>query len=251
MFPLGIVCMRATKEIESKDREIGPFLRSFGAVASSTGTTLAGALTQLDPSSFPNLQSDLKRLIWRLKASIPPALCWQHFARETGSKLIRDTIAVFYDAIKLGGDTSMVGSLCSQFATTEVMLRARRRGIASTFSNLTIVMHVAVSALMIIILEVIQMFTDLIAAAASSQAEEALHSLQLPMLSFASPLMGVMSTLTHAMVVVLALINAYAIVAADGGHILKGSFYLSILLVLSGLGFVAGPSLVHAVLKVG
>ncbi len=251
LLPLGIFSLRACVEIEKKDREIGPFLRSFGAVAASTGTTLASALTQLDPSSFPNLQSDLKRLGWRFQAAVSPALCWKQFSVETGSRLINDTIAVFHDAIKLGGDTAMVGSLCSQFATTEVMLRARRRGISATFSNLTIVMHGTVSGLMIIILEVIRKFTDLIAAASTTQADEAVQSMRLPMLTFGSPLLGLMVTLTYAMVVILAVVNTFAITAADGGHVLKGSFYLSILLMLSGACIIVMPPLVQSILQVG
>jgi len=251
ILPLGVTSLQAAREIEKKDKEIGPFLRSFGAVAVSTKTTLADTLNRIDISSFPHLQSDIRRLGWRFKAAIPPALCWKKFALETGSRLIGDTITIFYDAIELGGDADMVGSLCSQFATTEVMLRARRKVIASTFSNLTIVMHAAIAALMIIILQVIRNFTEIITTAANFQGQDALKSMQLPMLSFGSPLLGVLSTLTYAMVLVLAATNAYAIVAADGGHILKGSFHLSILLVLSGLSFLIMPPFVNAILKVG
>jgi len=252
MFPLGMASMRAAQEVDRKDREIGPFLRSFGAVAASAATTLSEALTMIDLSSFPNLQSDLKRLGYRFKAAIAPALCWSKFARETGSKLIAETITIFYDAIDLGGDADMVGSLCSQFATTEVMLRARRKVVASTFSGLTIVMHGAISVLMIIILEVIRRFSQMVAtAAANLQGQEAMRAMQMPMLSFGSPILGVLSTLTDAMVVVLALINAYAIIAADGGHIVKASFYLSVLLLLSGLSFLLTPPLVGMILKVG
>jgi len=252
LLPLGVVSMKATQEIDKKDKEIGPFLRSFGAVASSASTTLSEALTMIDLSSFPNLQGDLKRLGWRFKAAISPALCWSKFARETGSRLIGETITIFYDAIDLGGEADMVGSLCSQFATTEVMLRARRKVVASTFSGLTIVMHGAISVLMIIILEVIRRFSQMVSAAAANlEGQDAMRSMQLPMLSFGSPILGVLSTLTYAMVVVLALINAYAIIAADGGHIVKASFYLSILLVLSGLSFVLTPPLVGMILKVG
>lgn len=251
-LPMGIVSMKVAREIDNKDREIGPFLRSFGAVAASAGTTLSEALTMIDLSSFPNLQSDLRRLGWRFKAAIAPGLCWSKFARETGSRLIGETITIFYDAIDLGGDADMVGSLCSQFATTEVMLRARRQVIASTFSGLTMVMHGAVSVLMIIILEVIRKFSSMVSTAAENlQGQEAMRSMNLPMLSFGSPILGALCTLTYAMVVVLALINAYAIIAADGGHIVKGSFYLSILLLLSGLSFLVTPPLVAMILKVG
>ncbi len=251
MLPLGIASTRAIGEIEKKDKEIGPFLRSFGAVATSASTTLSQALTLIDLGSFPNLEEDMKRLGWRFKASILPALSWKQFALETGSRLIGETITIFYDAIELGGDADMVGSLCSQFATAEVMLRARRKVIASTFSGLTMVIHGTIGALMIIILEVIHKFAEVIAAATNLQGQGAMSSMQLPVLSFGSPLIGVLGTVTYAMVIVLALINAWAIIATDGGHLLKGTFYLSILLGLSGLSFIVVPPFVGAILKVG
>jgi len=252
LLPLGVASIKAAGEVERKDKEIGPFLRSFGAVASSASTTLSEALTMIDLSSFPHLQGDLKRLGWRFKAAISPGLSWSKFASETGSRLIGETITIFYDAIELGGDADMVGSLCSQFATTEVMLRARRRVVASTFASLTMVMHGAISVLMIIILEVIRRFSQMVSAAAENlQGQEAMRSMQLPMLSFGSPILGVLTTLTYAMVVVLALINAYAIIAADGGHIVKGTFHLAVLLLLSGLSFLLTPPLVGMILRVG
>lgn len=251
MLPLGIVSTQATKEIERKDKDIGPFLRSLGAVATATSTTLSQALTQIDLSSFPNLQPDMRRLSLRFRASIPPALCWSRFAHETGSRLISETITIFHDAIQLGGDADMVGALCSRFATTEVMLRARRRVIASTFSGLTVVMHGVVAALMVIILQVIRNFTGILAASAALQQQDALRSMELPVLSFGSPLLDTLSTITHAMVILLAFINAFAIIAADGGHILKGSLHLSILLALSGLSLVIVPPFVNGILKIG
>ncbi len=250
LLPLGVIGVRATREIERKDAEIGPFLRSFGAVVTSTSSTLSHALTQIDLNSFPNLQPDMQRLDWRLKASVPPSLCWNQFALETGSTLISETISIFNDAIELGGEADMVGALCSDFATTGVMLRARRRVLASTFSWLTIMMHAVVSALMLIILEVIQNFSEVVAAATRLQEGINLGSMQLPVLSFGSPMLGPLAVLTQGMVIVLCIINAFAIVAADGGHYIKGAFYLAILLALSGVAFLVAPPLVDAILKV-
>ena len=250
-LPLGIVAVRATREIDRKDAEIGPFLRSFGAMVTSTTSTLSHALTQIDLDSFPNLQPDMRRLDWRLKASVPPSLCWRQFALETGSRLISETISIFNDAIELGGEADTVGALCSDFATTGVMLRARRKVLASTFSWLTVMMHTVVSALMLIILEVIQNFSEVIVAAAHLQEGMNLGAMQLPVMTFGSPMLGPLAVLTRGMVVVLCVINAFAIVAADGGHILKGAFYLAILLALSGVGFLVAPPLVDAILKVG
>jgi archaeal flagellar protein FlaJ len=251
LLPVGITSSRAAKEIEKKDRDIGPFLRSLGAVSVSTGSTLSQALDNIDISSFPALQNDIARLSLRFKAAIAPALCWRKFARETGSRLITEAIRIFYDAIQLGGEADMVGSLCSQFATTEVLLRARRKVIAATFTNLTVVMHLVVAALMLIILEVIKTFSALINAASATVSQDAMASMGTSILSFSTPMLTTLSTLTYAMVVLLAFINAYAIVAADGGHILKGSMYLSVMSIMSGACFLFVPPFVRSLLKAG
>lgn len=49
-------------------------------------------------------------------------------------------------------------------------------------------------------------------------------------------------------VFILALTNAFAIVASEGSHFLKVFFYLSILLFLSGLGSLIVPPLVITIM---
>src|SRR5690606_5277925 len=88
LFPLGLFAVVAGKEIDKKEREFGPFLRSLGSMSVSTGSTVAAALSRIDLSSFPALEEDLIRLRSRLLASIDPELCWKKFSLETGSKLI-------------------------------------------------------------------------------------------------------------------------------------------------------------------
>jgi archaellum biogenesis protein FlaJ (TadC family) len=46
----------------------------------------------------------------------------------------------------------------------------------------------------------------------------------------------------------LSVINAYAIIATDGGHKYKGAFFLSILLFLAGVSFIVIPPLVKGVI---
>jgi flagellar protein FlaJ len=108
LLPLGIFSILAGQEIDRKDREFGPFLRSLGAMAVSTGTTIGESSNRIDISSFPALEEDLTRLRRRLAASLDPELCWHKFAVETGSKLIGDTVKVFNDATKLGADPDVV-----------------------------------------------------------------------------------------------------------------------------------------------
>jgi flagellar protein FlaJ len=248
LLPLGLASTLAGSQIDGKDREIGPFLRSLGAMAMSTGTTITEAITRLDLISFPALKPDLDKLLWSLKAGIDPELCWNRFALETGSKLIGETVGIFSESVKMGGDSDTVAFLCAQFATKTIMLRAKRQVIASTFSWLTVVMHGAIAGLMVIIMEVIQEFTNLIETAMTVEGQEAMQALTLPVFSFNTPQMGFLHQTTIAMVLVLAVVNAVAIMATDGGHRYKVSFHLSTLLLLSGMSFLVVPSLVDKIM---
>jgi flagellar protein FlaJ len=251
VLPLGVVSVAGDKQISKKDSEIGSFFRSLGGMATSTGTTITESLTRLDLKSFPALEPDVERLRRRLIAAISPELCWKKFALETGSKLISETTDVFKDAVNLGGDPDKVGLLCSLFAAKTIMLRAKRRVITSTFSWLTITMHGTIGALIIIIVKIIDRFLSLIETAMAAQQEaEATQSMamSMPLLSFSAPEIQLLHVMAIGMVILLAITNAFAILAADGGHILKGSFYLSILLFLSGASFILVPPIVGLIM---
>ena len=250
LLPLGITSLLGGREITTKDREIGPFLRSLGATAISTGTTLTEAMNRLDLSSFSALQPDLERLRYRLRASIDPDLCWQKFALETGSKLIHETIRVFIDAANLGGDADIVGLRAAEFANRTIMLRAKREVVTSTFVSMTLVIHAAVAALMTIIMEVMTKFIEMIWSAAVIEGEQALEAMVLPLPSLDDPQMIFLQYVTTAMVLLLAVTNAVALGATDVGHKLRVSFYLSLLLFISGLAFVLAPPLIGAIMQV-
>lgn len=247
LFPLGLVSVLAGREIDKKDREFGPFLRSLGSMAVSTGATITEALNRLDLSSFPTLESDLKRLRNRLNAAISPELCWQKFALETGSKLIGEAVTIFNDAVKLGGDPDTIAFLTADFSARTIMLRAKRKVTASTFTWLTVVMHGAVATLMVLILEIVHNFSELMNAAMPT-LEPGAEAVTVPMSVFNTPEIGLYRWMTIFMVLLLSLINAGAIIATDGGHRLKLTFYLSIMLFTSGLSFLLVPPLVERIL---
>jgi flagellar protein FlaJ len=214
----------------------------------STGTTITEALTRIDLSSFPTLETDLKRLRSRLIAAVDPELCWRKFGLETGSKLIGETTTIFNDAIRLGGDPDTVAFLSAGFSTKTILLRAKRQVVSSTFSWLTIVMHGTIATLLIIILEIIRNFVDLIDIAASALGEGAAQAATLALPTFNAPQIAFFEWITIIMVILLAVINAYAIIATDGGHKYKGIFYLSILLFLPGISFIVVPPIVERIL---
>ena len=248
LFPLGGVSMLAGREIDKKDREFGPFLRSLGGMAVSTGTTISEALTRIDLSSFPTLESDLTRLRSRLIAGVDPEICWHKFALETGSKLIGETITIFTDAVRLGGDPDTVAFLSAEFSTKTIMLRAKRQVVASTFSWLTVVMHGTIATLMVIILEIVRNFVAMIDTAAAALGEGASQAAAMALPTFNTPQVGFFNVITIVMVILLSTINSYAIIATDGGHKYKAVFYLSLLLALSGVSFMIVPPMVAGIL---
>ncbi len=251
LLPLGIVSSRADAEITKKDAEISSFLRSVGGMATSTGTTLKEAITKIDISSFPRLQPDVKRLDTRLRALVSPTVCWQRFGNETGSRLIRQATGIFYEAVRLGGDPEQVGFLCSMFASRTAMLRAKRRTVVSTFTWLTLVMHIVVAALMVFVLHIIHNFVLLMQTAMNAeQAAMASENLAMPLANFNPQQMQFLDAITIMMVVLLAVISAIAIVASDGGYKFKLTLYLAVLLFMSGVSFWVVPPMVAQLLTI-
>lgn len=250
LAPIGVVSLVAENKITKKDKEISAFFRTIGGTATSRGTTLTDALDSMKIDSFPTLEPDIRRLLLRLKVVGNPKLCWQKFGVETGSKLIERTTGIFYQATNLGGDPERAGFLSSLFSMRTAMLRAKRSGVAATFTWLLIVMHTVLAALMVFLLEILRQFTLLLEESMASleQGEDALGAMSLDMLAFGLPNVPFLETITIGMIFILAFANAYATIASEGSHLLKFFFYLSILLFLSGVSVLVVPSMVYLVM---
>lgn len=248
--PPGIVSLLADRKITEKDEEVSSFLRSLGGTATSRGTTLADALSSIEIDSFPALEADIKRLTRRLKALNKPELCWRLFGTESGSGLISQATDIFYEAVNLGGDPERAGILASQFAMRTTMLRAKRRGIAATFTWLIIVMHVALAGLMVFLLEIMRVFVEKLdsAMAAIEEGEQAMQAMATSTLAFSTPHIPLFEWMTTGMVLTLAVVNGFAIVASEGSHPAKISFYLSVLLLISGVSFIVVPPIAHLIM---
>ncbi len=252
MIPVGIVILVAESKAGKKEKEVSAFLRSVGGTATSRGTTLKEALANIKIDTFPTLEPDIHRLRLRLNAFGKPGLCWRMFGAETGSKLVNQAIGIFYEAVNLGGDPEQAGILSSMFAMRTSMLRAKRDGVAATFTYLIVVMHGVLVALMVFLLGILAQFTVILETAMTPIARdgEALQSTQMSMgvLPFSLPDIPFLRQMTMGMVIILALTNVFAMVSSEGSHLLKMFLYLAILLLLSGVSFLTVPSLVHLVM---
>jgi archaellum biogenesis protein FlaJ (TadC family) len=172
------------------------------------------------------------------------------FGLETGSQLANQSVGIFFDAINLGGDPERSGNLTSAFSLKAAMLRAQRRGISATFMWLTLVMHFILSGLMVFLLGILEQFAIRLDAAmaelgegVTAQSEMGLSN----MFAFNTPQLQFLSTITVGMIFMLAIINAFAIVGSEGAHVIKITFFLFWLFVLSGICFLVVPPLAAAV----
>jgi len=81
----------------------------------------------------------------------------------------------------------------------------------------------------------------------AEQGAEAMKAMAVELLSFAAPQTDFLEKITIAMLVLLALVNSFAIVSSEGSHLLKITFYLSIMLLLTGIAFLVVPPLVSSI----
>ncbi len=246
LIPVGLASLKVDGTLVKKDAEVSSFLRSLGGTATSRGTTLADALMRMEMDSFPTLTPDIERLGRRLRAFVKPEICWARFAGETGSRLVSQTTGVFYSAISLGGDPEKAGLLSSQFAMKTTMLRAKRRGVAATFTWLTIIMHTVMAGLMVFLIEIIKQFMEMLNSALLFEGgDEMMQQMAGRVMTFATPPIDLLDTMTIGMILVLTFVNGFAIVAGEGSHLLKMTLYLSILMIASGVCYLILPSMVQ------
>lgn len=252
ILPVGIASLISDRVTTKKDIEFSTFLRSTGGMATSSGTTLKQALTKIDLASFPQLGPDIERLGKRLQARVEPEICWHKFGIETGSRLISDTVDIFYGAVKIGGDPERVGYLCSLFAARTTQLRAKRRLVAGTFSGLSTVMVAMVAALMVFVLSVVNNFATIVTTLTPTDTESAMAgqpNMSLGLAEFSPEDLAFLGVITLVMVVAVSAATSAAVMFCDGGLKLKIFLYLAITIFIGGISFIFVPPMVAGILK--
>jgi archaellum biogenesis protein FlaJ (TadC family) len=123
--------------------------------------------------------------------------------------------------------------------------------VAGTFSYLIIAMHTILTGVMVFLLGILGQFAVRLQDALTGLSGETQSSAMLGlgnMFSFSTPQINYLAMITLWMVLLLAFINAFAIVASEGAHLIKGCFYLAILLAVSGVCFLVLPSMVKLII---
>ncbi len=270
MFPAGFYAWKDDKRVEKLDSELPTFLRTVGAVASSSGVTLTEALRRVDIRSLGSLEVNVNRLSVRLGAGIPRYECWEKFRQETGSELVNRTTHMLVDGSELGGRPGESGRICSDYALTITQLRAKRQLTASTFSFLSVPMHATMVFILLFVLQIIANFNSTLGGVSAdvtstpTVAMDVAEHVQIPagmsvpsggelsggLNAFGIQDMSLVSFMIVLVITILTIANALAPKFAAGGSNLKIFSFLSIMCIVSGVMFGAVPFLTSVLFSI-
>jgi flagellar protein FlaJ len=249
LAPVGFLAYRYHQRIDARDADAAGVLRAIGGVTGAIGTTATEAIGRLDLRSMGNLQKEIKTLHRRLMAGIRADLCWERFVAETGSETVRRAVAIFWDAVRSGGDAAKVGTLASRYAMHVVLLRSKRALVANTFQWLMVPMHGTLVALLAFITEIFAIFSGEIVKAQQSgltdaDGTELMQAAAIPttdLLAFAQVDINFVRALMLGMVLILTALNGLVPNAASGGDHYRAMFTTAIMLVISGITLTVVP----------
>ncbi|GBD10423.1 hypothetical protein HRbin23_00064 [bacterium HR23] len=247
-FPAGFLASRYDARVTKLDRDLAVFLRVVGTTATAIGTTVSEALGRIDLRSMANLAPAIRRLHLRLLAGATPELCWDRLVTECGSELIRRSVRIFLDGVRMGGEPEEVGARASLLAMKTNFLREKRKLTTRTFAWLTIALHATVTFLLTFVIAVVSAFGDLIQKVGlpDMAGQSNINLTTFFSLSFHN--MHLLETLMGPVVVALAIVNALAPQLADGGYPYRIFFHLSITLAASGVNLIVSPLLANAIM---
>jgi flagellar protein FlaJ len=249
--PIGVVAFMDDWRIDARDRDIATFVRAMGGVMGSSGLTALDGLSRLNRRSLGSLEPLVQRLYVRLRNSISPDLSWLRLAAESGSELVTRSVRVFWDGVRVGGDTEKVATLSSEFALKIYLLRADRKLVSTTFSFVAIPLHGVLIGILLFVTQVVQIFGEQLTQVQSQSLEGgvAAEAGVGDALLFQAPALGFIPVFVGTVAIMLTAANSFAPYAAAGGHRLKLCLYLAVMMVITGLMMIVVPSMVDALFK--
>ncbi len=251
LTPSAWLVWQDDKKIDQRDKDMPAFLRGLGSVMGAVGTTVSEGLSRLNRRSLGAMEPHVRRLYVRLTNDLPSDMTWARLAGETGSELITRTVRIFSDGIKVGGDPAAVGELASSFGQKVSLLRASRSLVTTSFAFVVVPMHAVLLTIILFVTEVVLIFggkiaevqdenldSDLIAEAGISNA-----------IVFAAPDAAFIRLLVVVSIIMLTMANSFAPYAAAGGHRYKIFNFAVIMMLISGVAYLAVPEVVQGLFR--
>ena len=252
LLPGGVMIYMDQRRIAKLDADVATSTRLLGGVTDAIGSTVGDALTKVDRRSLGSLEPFFHRLDVRVRSGISPDLAWKRLVYEAGSEMVERTVNIFWDALTIGGNALQTGKNAAFFASSNSILRQKRGLVANTFGFLVVPLHLAMTGLLVFILNVMELFAnelnnqsapDISATGAAIPDIAGLSGFN----TFANVNFDYLGILVTAVVLALTLANAIAPYSASGGHRFRLLLTLGIMMVISGSMMTLIPPMAHSV----
>ena len=249
--PIGYVAFRDDWKIDAYDRDISSFIRALGGVMAAAGLTATDALSRLNRRALGSLEPGVRRLYVRLQSSISPDLAWLRLAAETGSEMVTRTVRIFWDGIRVGGDTAKVAAYSSQLSLKISLERQDRKMVANTFGFVVLALHTVLIGILLFVTEVVQVFGAQLADVQSEgfQSGVAAEAGVASAFLFTNPALTFIPVFIGTVALMLTASNAFAPYAASGGNRLKLCLFGAVMMVISGIVLITVPALVQTIFE--
>ncbi|MDD1715780.1 MAG: archaellar assembly protein FlaJ [Methanolinea sp.] len=253
LLPLGIIGYFDDRNIVQRDAEFTMFIRSLGAVMGGKGITIASALAEIDRKSMEYLEPFIAGVNSKLNLGLDEKLAWERFIGESGSNLIYKYLNIFRDSVELGGQPDKIGAIIGSSMLEQVLLREKRNAIAMGFIILIIPMHAMMVGIFLFLYFIMLVMSKAIATVVSSlgssstalsSSSSATGSIGGGLSLFVNFPEAEMGLFVLIMVSIVLIANTIAAKIVMGGDRYMYYFFAGLLLVLTGVVYIAAPLIV-------
>lgn len=233
-LPSGILVKILENRINEYDMFFPAFIRSYGEHLSVL-PNMVEALKPLLVAELGKLKKPLSKTYARLVNRVDPRIAWELFADELNSEMVARGMYIFIDTTELGGNMATAGALISDHTNELFRLRTSYIQIFKTFEVTLYFMHLTALIILLFISSFINTFSNIISSFLRDISSEYIRMIGFLMIS---PLD--VSLVTNISSIVMMISNIIALYAVNPGSKYGIFYYLSILLIITGLGIYIG-----------
>jgi flagellar protein FlaJ len=260
LFPIGWVGKKDDKMVDLRDKDFSQFTKMLGSVVGSMGLTVKEGITRVDKKAIGTLEPEINRLYSQLIMGMDSQISWKRFIGSTGSELINKFTHIFTDAIDMGGDATKIGKLVNTTNLEIVLLRMKRKLVSSSFTTLIIPMHVCMCGLVVFVVQILVIFSGMIAKLYATINYNANSTLGIGNAGISPSDIGftlfqnvpgaLLLEYCVVLVLILTVVNTFAAWYVEGGDKYKLFFYGPIMMATSGLCLIVVPFVVQGIFNI-
>jgi len=226
----GYLFRRVENYVKDLDKDFAVFIRMYANNLSIIPSPLK-ALEPLLSVLFGKIAKALKRLHTLLSSNLSLTVSLKNFVLYTRSELARRASRILEDTLKYGGDTAKVGLNLSELSLMIGRLRLRRYQVHKTFETSLYAIHLTNVLLISFITSLMTIFASVL-----TQIQTLVPFYPLPE--------TFVRVINSSIIASMTFMNAVALTITNGGLKHTFTYYLAILLLLSGVGGILSDLLV-------